>query len=114
MSETIFERIIKGEIPTKKVHETEDVLAFHDVSPQAPTHILIVPKKHIDNIADAEDADALILGKVLLAARDIAKKLGLENDGYRLVINNGSGAGQTVFHLHVHLLAGRNFSWPPG
>jgi histidine triad (HIT) family protein len=114
MNETIFERIIKGEIPTKKVHETDNVLAFYDVAPQAPTHILIVPKTHMDNVADAKDSDEAVLGKLLLAARDIAKKLGLEKDGYRLVINNGAGVGQTVFHLHVHLLAGRQFNWPPG
>lgn len=110
MSDCLFCRIIRGEIPSRKVAEDDDVYAFDDIAPRAPTHILVVPKKHFDGIGDAQDAPAL--GKVFLAAARIAKDRGLEH--YRLVVNNGEEAGQSVFHLHVHLLAGRPFSWPPG
>ena len=110
MSDCLFCRIIRGEIPSRKVAEDDDVFAFDDIAPRAPTHILVVPKKHSDGIADAQDAPAL--GRVFLAAARIAKDRRL--DHYRLVVNNGEKAGQSVFHLHVHLLAGRPFSWPPG
>lgn len=112
--ETIFSKIIAREIPAKIVYETETVLAFEDVNPQAPTHVLLIPKRPIENVSAAQDTDAVQLGELLLAARDVARLLGVVESGYRLVVNNGSGAGQTVFHLHVHLLAGRQFQWPPG
>lgn len=112
--DTIFSKIIRKEIPARIVYENSDVLAFHDVAPQAPVHILVIPKKYIPSVSDASDADGEILGKLLLAARDVAKQEGLQGTGYRLIINTGESAGQTVFHLHVHLMAGRPFSWPPG
>lgn len=114
MTDTIFTKIINREIPAKIVYETESVLAFRDINPQAPTHILIIPKKAIRDVSAAEPEDKALLGELLLAAADIATKEGLKEDGYRLVINNGVNAGQSVFHLHVHLLSGRSFAWPPG
>ena len=113
MSETIFSRIIKGEIKANIVYEDDLCLAFHDVSPQAPTHILIIPKKPLERIADAGAEDQNLLGHLLLKASEIARAEGVE-DAFRLVVNNGEDAGQSVFHLHVHLLAGRPFNWPPG
>ena len=110
---TIFEKIIAREIPAKIVYEDDDVLAFHDVNPQAPVHVLIVPKKPIPRLAEASTADEAILGKLLLAAKKIATDLGLTN-GYRVVINNGPDAGESVPHLHVHLLGKRSLAWPPG
>ena len=113
MSETIFAKIIIGEIPAKIIFEDDLCLAFKDVNPQAPTHILIIPKKPITKLADANDEDQALLGHLLLIARDIANDLDV-GGAYRLIINNGTEAGQTVFHLHIHLLAGRAFNWPPG
>lgn len=113
MQTTIFDKIISKEIPADIVYEDNQCLAFKDVNPKAPIHILIIPKKSITKIADADVDDQNILGYLLLKAGEIAKELGVK-DAFRLVINNGEGAGQTVFHLHIHLLAGRAFSWPPG
>jgi len=113
-NETIFSKIIKKEIPAKIVFESETVLAFRDVQPQAPTHILIIPKKPIINLMHATAADREILGELLLVASKLASDLKLEEGGYRVVINNGEAAGQSVFHLHLHLLSGRKFAWPPG
>jgi histidine triad (HIT) family protein len=113
MSDTIFMKIIRREIPAQIVHEDDHCLAFRDVNPQAPTHVLVIPKEPLAGLSDAGPEHGAMLGRLLLAARDVAEKLEL-NDGYRLVINNGAAAGQTVFHLHVHLLAGRHFTWPPG
>jgi histidine triad (HIT) family protein len=96
------------------VYEDGDVVAFEDINPQAPTHVLIVPRKHIPSLDDLTDADAQVVGTVLTRAAQIARNLHLESDGYRLVINNGEAAGQTVFHIHFHILGGRNFGWPPG
>lgn len=110
---TIFEKIIAREIPAKIVWEDDDALAFHDVNPQAPVHVLIVPKRVVPRLAEATDKDGEILGKLLLVARDLAKKLGLSS-GYRVVINNGPDAGESVPHLHVHLLGKRALAWPPG
>jgi histidine triad (HIT) family protein len=110
---TIFEKIIAREIPAKVVWEDQDAIAFEDVNPQAPAHVLIVPKKVIPRLAEAEQADAAILGKLLLAAAEIARKLNLKG-GYRVVINNGPDAGESVPHLHVHLLGNRALAWPPG
>jgi len=113
MQETIFDKIISKEIPAEIVYEDDQCLAFKDVNPQAPVHILIIPKKPIAKIADANVQDQNILGYLMLKAGEIAEELGVE-DAFRLVINNGEGAGQTVFHLHIHLLAGRALTWPPG
>ena len=113
MTETIFSKIIKREIPAKIVYEDELCLAFRDVNPQAPVHILVIPKNPIARLADVTFTDKDLLGHLLLVAGRIAKDEGY-GDSFRLVINNGEQAGQTVFHLHVHLLAGRNFGWPPG
>jgi histidine triad (HIT) family protein len=110
---TIFEKIIAGQIPAKIIWEDEDAVAFHDVNPQAPVHVLIVPKKVVPRLADAKDEERSLLGKLLLVARDLAKKLELSN-GYRVVINSGPDAGESVPHLHVHLLGKRALAWPPG
>lgn len=112
MAETIFGRIARGEVPAKVVYEDDRALAFHDVNPQAPTHILVIPRRPIEKLAAAEDKDASLLGHLMLVARRVAADAGLED--YRLVVNNGEGAGQTVFHLHLHLLGGRPMGWPPG
>lgn len=110
---SIFGKIIKREIPADIVYEDELCLAFRDVNPQAPTHVLIIPKQEMARLADAKAGDQALLGHLLLAANKIARQLGVE-DAFRLVVNNGAGAGQSVFHLHLHLLAGRPFHWPPG
>ena len=114
MASTIFSKILRKEIPAELVHEDELCIAFGDINPQAPTHLLIIPRKEIQGINTLEDSDALLIGHLFLVARDLARKFGLEEGGYRLVINTGADAGQTVFHLHVHLLAGRTLTWPPG
>lgn len=111
---TIFEKIASGEIPARIVHEAEDFVAFHDANPQAPTHVLIVPRKCIPRVALAGSGHADLLGRMLLASREIAEKLGVLESGYRIVINNGPDAGESVPHLHLHLLAGRAMGWPPG
>ena len=111
---TLFEKIASGEIPAKLIHEAEDFVAFHDNNPQAPVHVLIIPRKCIPRVALAEAAHADLLGRMLLASREIAEKLGVLESGYRLVINNGRDAGESVPHLHIHLLAGRALKWPPG
>lgn len=110
----LFCRIAAGEIPAKKVHEDSDVLAFNDIDPQAPTHVLIIPRRHIPTLDAMTDADATAIGLTVLRATEIARQLRLNEDGYRLVVNNGEGAGQSVFHIHFHLLGGRPFKWPPG
>ena len=111
---TLFERIAAGEIPADIVRNDEDVLAIRDINPQAPVHILVIPQRVIPRIGQARDNDAAILGKLLLAARDIAKQEGLDETGYRLVINHGPHAGESVPHLHIHLSGGRPLDWPPG
>jgi len=113
MAETIFEKIIRREIPAQIEHEDEMCLAFHDVAPQAPTHILVIPKKPIPSLAGVTDADTPLLGHLMRIATEIAKNLNLV-DGYRLVVNCGADGGQTVDHLHIHLLGGRSLRWPPG
>ncbi|MGN6186240.1 MAG: histidine triad nucleotide-binding protein [Thermoanaerobaculia bacterium] len=112
--ECLFCRIAAGEIPAKKVYEDADVIAFHDINPQAPTHVLVIPRKHIAMLNDLSEADASTIGTTIVRASSIARDLQLHDDGYRLVVNNGEGAGQTVFHIHVHVLGGRGFGWPPG
>jgi len=113
MSETIFDKIIRREIPADIIYEDNLCLAFKDVNPQAPIHILIIPKKAIEKVSVANAEDQNILGHLLLKTGEIAEQLGVK-DAYRLVINNGENAGQTVFHLHIHLIAGRPLNWPPG
>jgi histidine triad (HIT) family protein len=113
MSNTIFDKVISKELPADIVYEDDQCLAFKDINPQAPIHILIIPKKTITKVSDAELNDEKILGHLLLKAGEIADILGVK-DAFRLVINNGEEAGQTVFHLHIHLLAGRELNWPPG
>ncbi|MGN2250567.1 histidine triad nucleotide-binding protein [Frateuria edaphi] len=114
MGDTIFGKIIRREIPADIVFENDDVVGFRDLNPQAPVHVLFIPKKPLPTLDDAQPADAELLGKVLLAAADYARQEGLAEQGYRTVINCNEHGGQTVFHLHVHLLAGRRMSWPPG
>jgi histidine triad (HIT) family protein len=110
----LFCKIIAGRIPSKRVMEDEHVYAFHDINPQAPTHIQIIPRRHIASINDAVNTDEATLGHLFSVARTIARELHVDTDGYRLVVNTGPQAGQTVFHVHMHLLAGRNLTWPPG
>jgi len=114
MSDDLFLKIIAREIPADIVFENEDVLAFRDLNPQAPLHILIIPKIRIPTINDMQPQDAELFGKLFLAAQEIAKEQGVAEDGYRVVMNCNSAAGQTVFHVHLHLLGGRVLGWPPG
>lgn len=111
---TVFEKIAAREIPANIVFENDDVIAFHDVNPQAPVHVLIVPKRVIARLDAADGNDAGLLGRLLLAGREVAQKLGIAESGYRLVLNNGSDAGESVPHLHLHVLGGRRLQWPPG
>ena len=111
---TIFEKIAAGQIPARIILDAEDFIAFHDVHPQAPVHVLLVPRKCIARMADADASHADLLGRMLLATREIAAKLGVLESGYRVVINNGRDAGESVPHLHIHMLAGRALAWPPG
>jgi len=111
---TLFEKIIAREIPADIVYEDDLVLAFNDINPQAPVHVLVIPKKPIPRIAEAEPDDHQVLGHLLLKAKDIASNLGLHENGFRLAINNGKDAGETVPHLHLHILGGRAMTWPPG
>ena len=113
MVETIFQKIIDKEIPADIIYEDEKSLVFKDINPVAPIHILMIPKKQIEKISDAEQTDQDLLGHLFLVAGKVARQLGVEN-AFRLVVNNGAGAQQTVFHLHIHLIAEREFSWPPG
>lgn len=114
MSETIFHKIIKKEIPANIIHEDEHCIAFHDIQPVSPTHILVVPKKTLPSLADAVPGDEVLLGHMLLTVASLARELGLADDGYRVVINTGKNGSQTVFQLHMHLVGGRQFGWPPG
>lgn len=110
---TIFSKIIRREIPADIVYEDDLCLAFRDVNPQAPTHVLLIPKQEIPRLADAQDAEQALLGHLMLMAGKVARQLGV-GDAFRLIVNNGADAGQTVFHLHLHILAGRPMRWPPG
>jgi len=115
MSDTcIFCKIIEKKIPSRIVYEDQHVFAFEDVNPQAPVHVLVVPKKHLPDIQSMAETDRELVGHLFLAAKKIATDKGLVEKGYRTVINNGAGAGQTVFHIHLHILSGRHFAWPPG
>ena len=111
---TLFQKIAAREIPARIVQETDEWLAFHDVNPQAPVHVLIVPKRAIPRLDQAVEEDSCLLGRMLLAAPKIAKSLGVAESGFRVVINNGRDAGESVPHLHIHLLGGRALQWPPG
>jgi len=110
---TLFGKVIRREIPADIVYEDELCLAFRDINPQAPTHVLLIPKKEIDSLSSADGADQALLGHLMLAAAKVARQLGA-GDAFRLVVNNGAEAGQSVFHLHLHILAGRKLHWPPG
>jgi histidine triad (HIT) family protein len=114
MSKTLFEKIIAREIPGSIVYEDDLVVAFRDIKPQAPVHVLIVPRKPIPRIAEAKPEDQAVLGLLLLKAAEVASKLGLTQSGFRLVFNNGPDAGEAVPHLHCHILGGRHLGWPPG
>ncbi|MFA6836164.1 MAG: histidine triad nucleotide-binding protein [Fibrobacteraceae bacterium] len=114
MSDCLFCKIIKGEIPSDKVYEDDDVFAFRDINPQAPVHFLVIPKKHITSLMDMNEEDSGILGKMLYRAELIAKEEGLEEKGARFIFNCKEDAGQTVWHIHLHVLGGRKFGWPPG
>jgi histidine triad (HIT) family protein len=114
MAETIFAKILKGELPADIVHEDEHCVAFRDINPQAPVHVLVIPRKEMRSIVEMEDGDEVVVGHLFAVARDLATQFGLSESGFRLVINNGIDAGQTVSHLHVHLLGGRSLTWPPG
>jgi len=114
MSKTLFEKIVAREIPAQILYEDDLVLAIRDINPQAPSHALIFPKQCVPRIAEAAPANQLLLGHLLLKAAEVAVKLGLDKSGYRLVINNGTDGGETVPHLHCHILGGRHLAWPPG
>ena len=114
MGDTIFSKIIRREIPADIVHEDEDVIGFRDVNAQAPTHVLFIPRKPVATLNDLDESDALLIGKLVLAATAYAKAQGFAEQGYRCVINCNEDGGQSVYHLHLHLLAGRRLSWPPG
>jgi len=112
MSDTLFHKIIRREIPADIVYEDEHLIAFRDIAPQAPVHLLVIPKEHVSSAAEVQNPE--VWSKVLDCAVRIASSFGLDNEGYRLVVNCGAKAGQTIPHLHIHLLAGRSFRWPPG
>jgi histidine triad (HIT) family protein len=114
MSDCIFCRIAAKEIPADLVYEDDEVVAFRDINPQAPVHLLIIPRRHLSGLAAAGEADTPLLGRLALVAAELAEKEGLGQSGYRVVVNNGPDAGQAVDHLHYHLLGGRRMTWPPG
>ena len=114
MSDCIFCKIASGDIPAEKIYENDQVIGFRDLNPQAPTHVLVIPKKHVSTINDLKDEDKSLVGDMFLAAKQIAADEGLSERGYRTVMNCNEEAGQTVFHIHLHLLGGRRMQWPPG
>ncbi len=114
MKDCLFCKIAKGDIPANIIHEDEQIVVFDDINPQAQHHKIIIPRKHISTLNDLHEEDKLLAGHMMLTASQLAKKLGIAEEGYRLVVNCNAGAGQTVFHIHFHLLGGRHFSWPPG
>lgn len=111
---TIFGKILRGELPCDRVYEDADVLAFRDINPAAPVHILVIPKQHVVNLFDVTPEHDRLIGHLMRVAAQVAREQGLEEGGFRLVLNNGAGAGQTVFHMHAHVIGGRELSWPPG
>lgn len=114
MTDCIFCKIVSGDIPAEIIHQDDDVLAFRDLNPQAPTHFLVIPNKHISTLNDLQTNDAELVGKMFLAAKQVAAEAGIADAGYRTVMNCNKQAGQTVFHIHLHVLGGRPMSWPPG
>lgn len=110
----LFCKISKGDIAAKIIFDDPEIIAFHDINPQAPTHILIIPRKHIETINDADSSDEQLLGRMVLTAKKLSRDLGLADKGYRLVFNVNKGGGQEVYHIHLHLLGGRQMTWPPG
>ena len=114
MDNCLFCKIASGEIDSEMVYSDENLFAIQDINPQAPTHLLIIPKKHLATLMDVEESDKELMGSVITLAKSLAKENTLEASGFRLVVNCGSGAGQTVFHIHFHLLGGRSMKWPPG
>jgi histidine triad (HIT) family protein len=114
MADCLFCKIVRREIPATLVYEDDRVVAFNDINPQAPTHVLVIPRKHIASLDDLNEEDAAIVGITIVRVSEIARTLKLNGEGYRVVANHGEDAGQTVFHIHFHLLGGRNLSWPPG
>ena len=114
MEDCIFCKIVAGEVPAKKIHEDEEIIAFDDINPQAPVHVLVIPKKHIATLNDLGEEDHDLMGRMAMAAVRVAKLKGIEDSGYRLVTNCLAGAGQAVFHIHTHVLGGRQMRWPPG
>ena len=113
-NDCLFCRIARKDVPAEMVRSNGDVVAFRDVNPQAPTHILIIPREHISSVSALEEGQEEVMGKLFLVARDLAQEEGIAEDGYRMVVNAGPAAGQTVFHVHMHLLGGRGMAWPPG
>ena len=114
MTDCLFCKIIGGEIPAKRVYEDDSIFAFEDINPQAPTHILLIPKEHYTSLKEVRETEKDLLGNILLKAKELAQDKGLEDSGYRIVLNTGRDSGQAVFHIHFHLLGGRRMSWPPG
>ena len=114
VEDCLFCKIVAGEIPADIVYENESVIAFRDISPQAPVHVLVIPRKHISTINDLDEEDRTLIGDMFLAAKEIAAQEGIDESGYRAVMNCNKGAGQSVFHIHLHVLGGRGLSWPPG
>jgi len=113
-NDCLFCRISSKEIPSKVVYEDDEIMAFEDINSQAPLHVLLIPKKHVETLNDFEEKDAVLIGKMFLKAKKIAKDKGVSDGGYRVVVNCNKDAGQEVFHMHMHLLGGRKFTWPPG
>ena len=114
MTDCIFCKVSAGSIPSKIVYQDADVIAFHDIMPVAPKHLLVIPRKHVESIAETEPGDDELLGKLMSTARKVAAEQGMAESGYRLVLNTGRDGGQSVFHLHIHILGGRHMGWPPG
>jgi histidine triad (HIT) family protein len=114
MSDCLFCKFVSGEIQPDVVYQDEDVLAFRDINPQAPTHVLVIPKRHISTLNDLQPEDGVLMGKLYLAAAKVAEQEGIAESGYRTLVNCNAEAGQTVFHIHLHLLGGRRMNWPPG
>ena len=114
MTNCIFCAIAEGKMPARMVYQDDDVLAFHDINPQAPVHVLVIPRKHIPRIADITEDDQNLIGKVIYTGKQIAQQLGIAQDGFRMVLNNGRYGGQHVYHIHLHVLGGRPMGWPPG
>ena len=114
MTECLFCQIVEGAIPAKKLYEDDHVMAFEDINPQARVHILVIPKRHVVSLDDTQDSDTALLGQLMVVCAKMARERGIVESGYRVVTNTGREAGQSVFHLHLHVLGGRSFTWPPG